>query len=105
MALHALHRPVAPPLRDGESRDSRYAGQSGRQPQRRNPPLRGRLSAQLPRGLTSGGQIFDFAENLVSGDSEFAGPVYTPDGKWLVVAIQRPGITVAITGPWGSGQL
>jgi secreted PhoX family phosphatase len=57
------------------------------------------------RGLTGGGQIFDFAENLVSGDSEFAGPVYTPDGKWLVVAIQRPGITVAITGPWGSGQL
>jgi len=57
------------------------------------------------RGLTSGGQIFDFAENLVSGDSEFAGPVYSPDGKWLIVAIQRPGITLAITGPWGSGLL
>jgi secreted PhoX family phosphatase len=57
------------------------------------------------RGLTADGRIFDFAENLVSGDSEFSGPAYTPDGKWLVVAIQRPGITVAITGPWGSGLL
>ena len=57
------------------------------------------------RGLTAGGQIFDFAENLVAGDSEFSGPAYSPDGEWLVVAIQRPGITVAITGPWGSGLL
>lgn len=57
------------------------------------------------RGLTRGGQIFDFAENLVDGDSEFSGPAYTPDGAWLVVAIQRPGITVAITGPWGIGLL
>jgi hypothetical protein len=57
------------------------------------------------RGLTGDGQIFDFAENLVSGDSEFSGPSYTPDGKWLVVAIQRPGITLAITGPWGNGLL
>jgi secreted PhoX family phosphatase len=57
------------------------------------------------RGLTASGQIFDFAENLVDGDSEFSGPAYTPDGQWLAVGIQRPGITVAITGPWGSGLL
>jgi hypothetical protein len=57
------------------------------------------------RGLTADGRIFDFAQNLVDGDSEFSGPAYTPDGRWLVVAIQRPGITVAITGPWGSGLL
>jgi len=57
------------------------------------------------RGLTADGRILDFAENLVDGDSEFSGPAYTPDGQWLVVAIQRPGITVAITGPWGSGLL
>jgi hypothetical protein len=57
------------------------------------------------RGLTADGRIFDFARNLVDGDSEFSGPAYTPDGRWLVVAIQRPGITVAITGPWGSGLL
>lgn len=57
------------------------------------------------RGLTAGGRVFDFAENLVDGDSEFSGPAYTPDGTWLVVGIQRPGITVAITGPWGRNQL
>ena len=58
------------------------------------------------RGLNPDGQIFDFAENLLDGGgSEFAGPVYSPDGKWLLVAIQRPGITLAITGPWGTGQL
>jgi len=57
------------------------------------------------RGLSADGQVFDFAENLVDGDSEWSGPAYTPDGTWLVVTIQRPGITVAITGPWGSGLL
>jgi len=57
------------------------------------------------RGLTASGQIFDFAENLVAGDFAFSGPAYTPDGQWLAVGIQRPGITVAITGPWGSGLL
>ena len=58
------------------------------------------------RGLTRSGQLFDFAENLLGGgDSEFSGPAYSPDGKWLIVAIQRPGITLAITGPWGTGQL
>jgi secreted PhoX family phosphatase len=67
--------------------------------------VRGRLPSELPPGLTAGGRIFDFAENLVDGDSEFSGPAYTPDGQWLVVAIQRPGITVAITGPWGSDLL
>ena len=31
--------------------------------------------------------------------------MYTPDGKWLIVHIQEPGITFAITGPWGHGLL
>lgn len=58
------------------------------------------------RGLTPGGQVFDFAENLLDGgDSEFSGPVYTPDGKTLMVSIQRPGIMLTINGPWGTGQL
>ena len=34
------------------------------------------------------------------GASEFAGPRFSPDGKWLFVSIQVPGITFAITGPW-----
>jgi secreted PhoX family phosphatase len=37
--------------------------------------------------------------------SEFAGACYSPDGKWLFVNIQSPGITFAITGPWGSGGI
>ncbi len=69
------------------------------------------------QGLTRDGQIFSFARNNVvltgernglTGDfrpSEFAGACYSPDGTWLFVNIQRPGITVAITGPWGDGLL
>ena len=68
-------------------------------------------------GLTTGGQIFAFAQNNVklrgernslTGDftgSEWAGPCYSPDGKWLFANIFEPGITVAITGPWQAGAL
>ncbi len=31
---------------------------------------------------------------------EWAGATFSPDGKWLFVNIQTPGITFAITGPW-----
>ncbi len=37
--------------------------------------------------------------------SEFAGACYSPDGKWLFVNVQSPGITFAITGPWRTGAL
>ena len=68
-------------------------------------------------GLTTDGQIFSFAQNNVklrgernglSGDfthAEWAGPCYSPDGKWLFANIFEPGITVAITGPWQTGAL
>ena len=36
------------------------------------------------------------------GFAEFAGPCFSPDGKWLFVNIQVPGITCAITGDWAS---
>jgi secreted PhoX family phosphatase len=36
------------------------------------------------------------------GFSEFAGPTFSPDGTWLFINIQVPGITCAITGDWGS---
>ncbi len=32
--------------------------------------------------------------------SEWAGACFSPDGKWLFVNIQDPGVTIAITGPW-----
>ena len=67
-------------------------------------------------GLTVDGNIFRFAQNNVdlransshgiTGDfrgSEFAGATYSPDGRWLFVNVQSPGITCAITGPWRNG--
>ena len=70
-------------------------------------------------GLTLGGDIFTFAKNNIvlksaynskvgAGDyrqNEWAGACYSPDGQWLFVNIQTPGVTFAITGPWGSGPL
>jgi uncharacterized protein len=68
-------------------------------------------------GLTVDGRIFRFAQNnvILNGEkngfvgdftgAEFAGATYSPDGRWLFVNIQTPGITFAITGPWGRGAL
>jgi secreted PhoX family phosphatase len=70
-------------------------------------------------GLTLEGQSFIFAINNVNlttayndlvpvrdyRQSELCGVCYSPDGRWLFVNIQSPGITVAITGPWGKGPL
>ncbi len=36
------------------------------------------------------------------GAGEMAGPRFSPDGKWLFVNIQVPGVTCAITGDWDS---
>ncbi len=69
------------------------------------------------RGLTLDGAIFSFARNNVvldgekngfSGDfraREFAGATYSPDGRWLFLNAQTPGITFAVTGPWADGPL
>jgi len=71
-------------------------------------------------GLTPEGRIFDFAKNITPldlnaydpeefpvggaiGASEFAGATWSPDGRWLFVNVQYPGVTVAITGPWRRG--
>ena len=68
-------------------------------------------------GLTTDGEIFQFARNRIvlngerngiAGDfsgSEWAGACYSPDGRWLFANIQSPGITFAITGPWTAGAL
>jgi secreted PhoX family phosphatase len=72
--------------------------------------------------LKKNGDIFDFAFNDIdfrssalgsytrpeSGttfnsdfrQNEWAGAVFSPDGKWLFACIQTPGITFAIKGPW-----
>ena len=61
--------------------------------------------------LTQDGKLKPLAVNDVQlngergfrGDyrgKEWAGATFSPDGKWLFVNIQTPGITMAITGPW-----
>jgi hypothetical protein len=67
--------------------------------------------------LSRDGSISRFARNTVVlngqrngliGDftgGEFAGATFSPDGRWLFVNIQSPGITFAITGPWERGIL
>ena len=69
------------------------------------------------RGLRPDGRIFPFARNNVVLDgehngivgdfraSEFAGATFSPDGRWLFVNVQVPGVTIAITGPWAAGAL
>ncbi len=56
------------------------------------------------RGLTRGGRIFDFAKNLI-GDSEWAGPTFSPHTQTLFVNIQSMERTFAIWGPWERGAL
>ena len=72
---------------------------------------------QYVRGLSRDGRIFSFARNTVVlkgerngiagdfSDQEFAGACFSPDGQWLFVNIQTPGITFAITGPWRDGGI
>lgn len=73
----------------------------------------GDLIPQRLQGLTPDGRLFPLAANNValdgerngfSGDfrdQEWAGATFSPDGTWLFANIQTPGITFAITGPWG----
>lgn len=55
---------------------------------------------QYLRGITPEGKIYTFAHNNYSGDSEFCGVCFAPNHPTLFVNIQKPGITLAITGPW-----
>jgi secreted PhoX family phosphatase len=55
-------------------------------------------------GLDRDGQPFEFARNRLTA-GEFAGVTFGPAGNWLFVNIQRPGMTLAITGPWQRGCL
>ncbi|GAA4953191.1 DUF839 domain-containing protein [Streptomonospora halophila] len=57
------------------------------------------------RGVTDRGEIFDFAALNSSNTSELAGATFSPDGRVLFFNVQSPGVTYAVTGPWGSGAL
>ncbi len=56
------------------------------------------------RILTSDGKLADFARNITPKleSSEFAGSVFSKDGKTLFVNLQTVGATFAIWGDWGS---
>lgn len=60
---------------------------------------------QFMRGLTRQGQIFDLVRNVMPLNGELAGATFSPDGKTLFFNIQRPGITIALWGPWEKGAL
>ena len=49
--------------------------------------------------VTPDGIVERFAENRMN-DSELAGACFSPDGTTLFVNIQRPGLSIAINGPW-----
>ena len=54
------------------------------------------------KAMTADGKVYTLARNAFRGDSEFAGVCFSPDGQTMFVNIQTPGITLAVTGPWGS---
>jgi secreted PhoX family phosphatase len=69
--------------------------------------------------LTKDGELFNFCqinpdiEGEYAGHdlaesvrhSEWAGATFSKDGQWLFVNIYKPGLTVAITGPWREGLI
>jgi secreted PhoX family phosphatase len=50
-------------------------------------------------GVTDQGMSYPLARNEFN-DSEFCGPAFSKDGKWLFANIQSPGFTLASPGPW-----
>ena len=62
----------------------------------------GGTSDNFVRILTTDGRIADFAKNIAPGfeKGEFAGSVFSPDGKTLFINLQAMGATLAIWGDW-----
>lgn len=54
------------------------------------------------RGITPDGRVYTIGRNVYRGNAELAGACFSPDGGTLFVNIYLPGLTLAITGPWGS---
>ena len=54
-------------------------------------------------GVNAKGECYHFARNALN-NSEFAGICFSPDGQTMFVNIQRPGITLAIWGPWNQAS-
>jgi secreted PhoX family phosphatase len=54
------------------------------------------------KGVTPDGKVYTIGRNVFTGNSEFAGACFSPDGEVLFVNIMYPGMTLAIRGPWTS---
>ncbi len=52
------------------------------------------------RGVTPEGRVYTLGRNVFAGNQELAGACFSPDGSTMFVNIYRPGLTLAITGPW-----
>lgn len=50
-------------------------------------------------GVTDTGKPYPMARNELN-DSEFTGPTFSQDGRFLFANIQTPGYVFSITGPW-----
>ena len=60
---------------------------------------------QYLRGITPAGKIYTLARCSYLGNSEMCGVCFAPNHPTLFVNIQRPGITLAITGPWKNFEI
>lgn len=49
-------------------------------------------------GVTPEGETYKLVRNHLG--SEWAGVTFSPDGTTMFVNVQRPGFTIAVTGPW-----
>jgi len=56
------------------------------------------------KGVTPDGKVYTIGRNVFTGNAEFAGACFSPDGEVMFVNIMYPGITFAIRGPWTSVQ-
>ena len=60
------------------------------------------------KAVTPDGKLYTVARNAqpgggdVGANSELAGVCFSPDGSTLFVNVYWPGMTLAVTGPWGS---
>jgi secreted PhoX family phosphatase len=52
------------------------------------------------RGVTPQGELYTLADSAYHLRSELCGACFAPNHPTLFVNIQKPGITLAITGPW-----
>lgn len=54
------------------------------------------------KGVTPEGKVYALARNVYRDNAELAGVCFSPDGSTMFVNIYWPGITLAVTGPWGA---